>query len=194
MSIEFENKIKKHFLEGAALKNKVVEQHIQDIQSFGVLVAEAIKSGHKILICGNGGSAADSQHFAAELVGRLVRERNPLPALALSTDTSILTALSNDYGVDKIFERQVAALGARGDVLFVLSTSGNSANVVNAVKCAHDNGMTVFALLGKDGGTVAGMADHSIIIPSISSQLIQELHITIIHIVCELIEDIVCPI
>lgn len=152
------------------------------------IIINTLKNGNKILICGNGGSAADSQHFAAELTGRYKTERLPLPAIALSTDTSALSAIGNDYGFEFVFERQVRALAQKGDLIFGISTSGNSANVVNAVNSAHEIGAKSISLLGKDGGKLAKISNHAIIIPSSDTARIQEMHILIIHTICGAID------
>lgn len=156
-------------------------------------IAEAIvscyKKGGKLLICGNGGSAADSQHFAAELIGRFIKQRNALAAIALNTNSSNLTAIGNDFGFDKIFERQVEALGKKNDLLIVISTSGNSQNLINAVKKAKEIGITTIALLGKNGGKLKAMCEYEIIVHSDDTQRVQEMHILIIHLLCELIEE-----
>ena len=152
------------------------------------LLADALKNGKKLLVMGNGGSAADAQHFAAEIVGRFKLERPALPAIALSTDTSILTAVGNDYGYDKVFSRQVEAHGQPGDVVVGISTSGNSPNVELALKGAAAKGCRTVALLGKDGGSIKQVAELSIIVPTQDTPRVQEGHITIIHIVCDLVE------
>ena len=148
-----------------------------------------LKSGGKILICGNGGSAADAQHIAAELVGRFRRERGALPAIALTTDTSILTALANDYSFEEVFRRQVEALGRPGDLLLAISTSGNSPNLVRAVQEARAAGMKTFALLGKDGGKLAGAVDLALVVPASETARIQEGQAVIYHILCDLVEE-----
>lgn len=152
-------------------------------------ISRTINRGNKVLICGNGGSAADAQHFAAELVGRYLKERDAISAIALTTDSSILTAIANDYGFVHIFRRQIEALGKDGDLLFAISTSGNSGNVINAIETAKRIGLKVITLLGKDGGKIKGSGDTEIIIPYKKTPRIQELHITIIHILCELLEN-----
>lgn len=153
------------------------------------IIASAYKKGGKLLICGNGGSAADAQHFAAELVGRFMKERKALPAIAITTNSSNLTAIGNDYSFERIFERQVEALGKNVDVLFAITTSGNSKNVILAVKKAKEIGMKTIALLGKDGGKLKSSTDCEIIVPSNDTQRVQEAHIIIIHLICELIEE-----
>lgn len=156
----------------------------------------ALKKGNKILSCGNGGSAADAQHFAAELVCRFERERPALAAIALTVDTSALTAISNDYHYDETFSRQIDALAKEGDVLLAISTSGFSPNVVRAIEQAHDNKMTVVALTGRDGGKVAKLlapGDVEIRVPSESTARIQEIHLLTIHCLCDQIDDILFP-
>ena len=151
-------------------------------------VKKCYADGNKILIAGNGGSAADAQHFAAEIVGRYKKERKGYPAIALTTDTSILTAIANDYNFDVIFERQVEALGEKGDIFFALSTSGNSKNVIEGLKKAHAVGLTTVALSGRGGGKASALADVSIVIPSDETARIQEAHIMLVHIICEEVE------
>jgi D-sedoheptulose 7-phosphate isomerase len=153
------------------------------------LVTEALTGGHKVLLFGNGGSAADAQHIASELVGRLMRERRPLPAIALTTDTSALTAIANDYGYDQVFARQVRALGSAGDVAIAISTSGNSPNVLRAVEACREQGLHVIGLTGGDGGALARMVDASLrVSASTRSMRIQETHILIGHVICEMVD------
>jgi D-sedoheptulose 7-phosphate isomerase len=161
---------------------------VPGIASAAALLAGALRGGNKLLVMGNGGSAADAQHFAAEIVGRFKLERRALPALALSTDTSILTAVGNDYGFESIFTRQVEAHAAAGDVVVGLSTSGNSPNVQAALQLAAQSGCRTVALLGRDGGSIKEVAELSLIVPSHDTPRIQEGHITIIHIICDLVE------
>lgn len=149
---------------------------------------EVYKNGKKILIAGNGGSAADAQHFAAELVGRYGFDRPSLPSLALTTDTSALTAIGNDYGYDHVFSRQLEGLGVEGDLFIGISTSGNSQNVLNAFESAKAKGITTVALVGRDGGKMGQMADYAIIIPSNKTPRIQESHLLVEHIICDIIE------
>ena len=148
----------------------------------------AYRRGNKTLLAGNGGSAADAQHIAAELVGRYGFDRPSIPSLALTTDTSNLTAIGNDYGYDKVFSRQLEGMGAEGDIFFGISTSGNSQNIVNAFESAKAKGITTVALVGRDGGKMAQMADIAIIVPSNATPRIQESHILIGHIICDVIE------
>ena len=179
--------------ESSRIKTLIKEQYSEAILETAEIMIKSLKSGGKLLICGNGGSAADSQHFAAELIGRFLREREPLAAIALTTDTSILTAVGNDYSYDDIFKKQVQALGSSKDVLIGLSTSGNSINVLNAFEAAKEKGMITIGLTGKGGGQIAVESDHSLIIPADTSGRIQEAHITIIHIWCDLIESTLFP-
>lgn len=159
------------------------------IERAGALIAAAFEAGLKVMLCGNGGSAADSQHIAAEFTGRFVKDRRPLAALALTTDTSALTCIANDYGYPDVFARQVGALGVRGDCLIGISTSGNSQNVVRAVEAARGVGMHVIGLLGRDGGMLATQCDVAIVVPSEVTARIQEAHIFIGHTLCGLVES-----
>ena len=180
-------------LAGQRLENhfKVVQDMkkiMPEVASAGLRVRTALEKGRKILICGNGGSAADSQHMAAEFVGRFVKERQSLPALALTVDTSLLTAVGNDYGFDCVFSRQVEGLGQEGDVLIAISTSGNSANVVRAIKTAKEKGIYVIGMTGENGGILAKESDLCLDVPSQVTARIQEMHIMIIHMICEIAE------
>jgi D-sedoheptulose 7-phosphate isomerase len=159
-----------------------------EIEAAARLAAEALQGGKKLLFCGNGGSAADCQHLAAEFVGRFQKERKALPAVALTTDTSILTAVGNDYGFERIFARQVEALGEKGDVLFALSTSGNSPNVLLAVAAAKENGLRSIALTGGDGGKLKAAGEICLNVPSPVTARVQEGHILIGHIICALLD------
>lgn len=152
------------------------------------LLVETFRRGGKLLVMGNGGSAADAQHFVAEIVGRFKMERRGLPAIALSTDTSILTAIGNDYGFDRVFQRQVEALAVPGDMIVGISTSGNSPNVLLALQLAREKGCCTVGLLGKDGGSIKDLCDLALIVPTSDTPRVQEGHITIIHIVCDLLE------
>ena len=159
------------------------------VKAAGVMAAQALAAGGKLMFCGNGGSAADSQHLAAELTGRFMEDRPPLAAIALSTDTSALTCIANDYSFADVFERQVRGLGRAGDCLVGISTSGNSENVVRAVKTARTAGMRTIGLLGRDGGQLKAMCDVAIVVPSKTTARIQEAHILIGHTLCGLIEQ-----
>lgn len=155
--------------------------------SAGMMI-DCLRGGGKILLCGNGGSAADAQHFAAELVGRFEVERSGLPAIALTTDSSALTAIGNDYGFEQLFARQVEALARPGDLLVGISTSGNSPNVCKALEKAKQLGCTTLGLVGRDGGTMAAVADYALIVPAERTARIQEMHLLIIHLLCEAVD------
>ena len=159
------------------------------VEKAGRLCLEALKSGRKILICGNGGSAADAQHIAAELTGRFKKERQALPAIALTVDSSALTAISNDYGFDRVFSRQVEAYAKEGDILIAISTSGNSQNVINAIDAAKNLNAKVITLTGKSGGKMKDMGDVNIVIPSNSTPRIQEMHIMAGHMICAVVDE-----
>lgn len=177
-----------HFQESAELKLKSGQLLAQPISQAIELMFNALSNGNKILACGNGGSAGDAQHFAAELVGRFERERFPLPAISLSTDTSIITAVGNDYSFNEIFSKQVQALGQAGDILLAISTSGNSGNVLAAVEAALEREMRVVALTGKDGGKLGKLltdADVHINVPHARTARIQEVHLVAIHSICD---------
>jgi D-sedoheptulose 7-phosphate isomerase len=177
-----------HFQESAELKLKSASALSQPISEAIDLMFGALSNGNKILACGNGGSAADCQHFAAELVGRFERERFPLPAMALTTDSSIMTAVGNDYSYREIFSKQVQAFGQAGDILLAISTSGNSANVIAAVEAALEREMRIVALTGKDGGAIGKLltdADVHICVPHTRTARIQEVHLVTIHCLCD---------
>ena len=183
-----EQRVKKHFFDSIETKKKAAETMPEDIVRAINLMHHALTSEKKILACGNGGSAADAQHFAAELVGRFERERRELPAIALSTDSSILTAIANDYSYEVIFSKQVRALGQAGDVLLGISTSGNSANVIAAIEAAHLKGMSVIAFTGKDGGKIKNILKNSdvhLCVPAERTARIQETHLLLLHCLCD---------
>jgi len=171
------------------VKQTVINNNIHQIEQIVRLITDAYKNNKKVLIFGNGGSAADAMHFAAELVGRFKIERKALPAINLTADSSIMTAVGNDYGFDAIFSRQVEALAQKDDVLIGISTSGNSQNVINAMEAGKKIGASTVSFLGKDGGKLNGVCDVSIVVPSDNTPRIQETHITIVHIICELLEN-----
>jgi D-sedoheptulose 7-phosphate isomerase len=152
------------------------------------LIVSALQNGYKVLTMGNGGSAADAQHLAAELVGRFLPERKALPAIALTTDTSILTAVGNDYGFDEVFKRQVEALARPGDILIGISTSGNSTNIVRALEVGREIGVTTIGLLGRDGGAIGKLVDIALTVPAFDTPRIQEAHLFVIHTLCDLVE------
>ena len=177
----------------AKIKIATAKKLDQEIAKATKLAINTYKRGNKILLCGNGGSAADSQHIAAELIGRFKKERKALPAIALTTDTSVLTSVTNDYWYDLIFSRQIEALGKKGDLLFALSTSGNSINIIRAVELAKSLKIKTIGLLGGDGGKLKEIVDLAIVAPAESSDRIQEVHITIGHIICDLAEQKLFP-
>ncbi|CAN5452238.1 phosphoheptose isomerase [soil metagenome] len=181
-------RIAQQFEDSIAIKRQALVDLAEPIERAVELMAGALANDCKILACGNGGSAADAQHFAAELVGRFERERPELAALALTVDTSLLTAISNDYGFDVVFAKQVRALGRPGDVLFAITTSGNSANVLAAVQAAHERDMTVVAMTGKGGGQMNGLlasGDVHICVPAARTTRIQETHLLALHCLCD---------
>lgn len=185
-------RIRRHFAESAQLKQDSIESLAPGIARAAGLFTECLLANGKILACGNGGSASDAQHFAAEMVGRFERERLELPAIALSTDTSILTAVANDYSFAHVFARQVRALGAKGDLLLAITTSGNSENVLAAINAAHEREMRVVALTGKGGGKVGELLmddDAHLCVPHDRTARIQEVHLLIIHCLCDAVDN-----
>lgn len=180
--------IKLQLAEHRALISKIEDTMTEAIADTVAMLSEALGAGNKLLVLGNGGSAADAQHFAAEIIGRFKLERSALPAIALTTDSSVLTAIGNDYGFDAVFSRQVEGLGRPGDIVFGISTSGNSPNVLAALAKARELGCRTVALLGRDGGAIKTAADIALIVPSTDTPRIQEGHLTIIHIICDLLE------
>jgi D-sedoheptulose 7-phosphate isomerase len=191
--MDIEQKISQHFRDSAALKLRALEPLTPQVARAARNMVTCLKNGGKILSCGNGGSAADSQHFAAELVGRFEREREELAAIALTTDTSILTAVGNDYGYDEIFSKQVRALGKPGDVLFGISTSGNSKNVVAAIEAARKKGMTVVGMTGRDGGKIGKLIGKDDVLLNVESPVtarIQEVHLLMLHCLCDSIDNL----
>ncbi|MDE2272733.1 MAG: phosphoheptose isomerase [Gammaproteobacteria bacterium] len=180
------------FNDSIATKQAALKTLVPTIVAGGQLMATALKQGYKIMSCGNGGSAADAQHFSAELLNRFERERVPLPGIALTTDTSTLTSISNDYHYDEVFAKQLRALGQPGDVLLAISTSGNSPNVVRAMQVAHEKGVHIVALTGRDGGKMAPLLqapDVEIRVPAKVTARIQEVHLLALHCLCDLIDE-----
>jgi D-sedoheptulose 7-phosphate isomerase len=175
--------------ESIEAKKAFFDSHAETVALAAELIITSVKTGGKVLIFGNGGSAADAQHIAAELVNRLNYDRPPIAAIALTTDTSILTSVGNDSSFDELFERQLRALGRQGDVALAISTSGNSPNVLRAVAAARELGVKTIALAGRDGGKLVNAVDVALVVDAPSTQRIQETHITIGHILCELVED-----
>ena len=177
------------FNESATVKQQFVREHADRIVEVAKLIATAFREGHKVLLFGNGGSATDAAHIAAEFVGRYKRERAPLPAIALATDIAAITCIANDYGYDELFARQVRAHGQKGDLAIAISTSGNSPNVLKGVEAAKTCGLTTVAWTGGTGGKLATMVDFPFVVPSKVTARIQETHITLGHVLCELTEE-----
>ena len=183
-----EDYIIKIFRESGRIKEVFVNENLNRIVAVVGAMTTALKSGNKILLFGNGGSAADAQHLAAEFVNRFVIERPPLPAIALTTDTSIITSIGNDYDFAEIFSKQIRAIGRKGDIAWGMSTSGTSANVVKGLEAARKIGMVTIGLTGRDGGDVAKIVDHALNVTSTSTPRIQEVHITVGHVICEMVD------
>jgi D-sedoheptulose 7-phosphate isomerase len=186
-----QERIKQNFQASAELKLKAMDLLAPAIAEAAALISRQLLAERKVLSCGNGGSAGDAQHFSSEMLNRFERERPGLPAMALTTDTSTLTSIANDYRYEDVFAKQIRALGQGGDVLLAISTSGNSANVTEAIGAAHERGMHVVGLTGKDGGTMAqqlGAGDIEIRVPSASTARTQEVHLLVIHCLCDLID------
>ena len=186
--------LRRHFDEGIELRQKMAQTLPAQIARAGEALAAALQSGHKVLSCGNGGSAADAQHFAAELVGRFERERPGLAAVALTTDTSALTAIANDYDYDRVFSKQVEALGNAGDFLLAISTSGSSKNVVEAMKAAQARNVSVIALTGRDGGAMGKMTgprDFHLNVAHPRTMRVQEVHLLVVHCLCEVVDNVI---
>lgn len=186
------DRIQQHFSDSIQTKIAAAEQLPTLIEAAGKVMVRALLDGHKILSCGNGGSAADAQHFSAELLNRFEVERPSLPAISLTTDTSTLTSISNDYHFNEVFSKQIKALGQAGDVLLAISTSGTSANVLQAIHAAHDRGLHVIALTGRQGGEIARLlkdTDVELRVPAQATTRIQETHILIIHCLCDYIDQ-----
>ena len=186
------DRIQRHFSQSIEAKIAAADQLPESIAQAAELMVNALSNGNKIMSCGNGGSAADAQHFSAELLGRFELDRPEFPAIALTTDTSALTAIGNDYSFDEIFSKQVKGLGQEGDVLLAISTSGNSSNVAKAMEASYSRGMKVVALTGKSGGQMAKMlqaGDVEVRVPATRTAYVQECHIVVIHCLCDLIDQ-----
>ena len=176
------------FRESADVKVRFIRQNAEVLAQAVKMIVQAFKAGHKVLLFGNGGSAADAQHIAAEFVNRFLIERPPLPAIALTTDTSILTSISNDYGYADSFAKQVKALGKEGDVAIGISTSGTAANVIKAIQAAKELGLKTIGMAGRDGGELAKLVEIALVVDSQSVPRIQEVHMTIGHVLCEMVD------
>lgn len=181
--------VRDRLIEGARAHERMAAERAEVVAEVAARIVASIAAGGTVLICGNGGSAAESQHIAAEFTGRFLVNRRPLPALALTTDTSALTAIGNDYGFDLVFARQVEALGRRGDVLIGISTSGASANVIAAVEAARARGIVTVAVTGGDGGALGRLADVHVNVPLASTPRVQEVQLSVLHVICELVEQ-----
>lgn len=189
--MDMQSRIRQLFLDSIETKRQATEVLIPHIEMASQVMVNALLSECKILACGNGGSAGDAQHFSSELLNRFERERPSLPAVALTTDSSTITSIANDYSYNEVFSKQIRALGQPGDVLLAISTSGNSGNVIQAIQAAHDREMTVVALTGRDGGNMASLLlpeDVEIRVPTRSTARIQEVHLLVIHCLCDLID------
>ncbi len=185
-------RIKDVLLESIQIKEELLRSYISQIKEMSELMIEALRKNGKVMLFGNGGSAADAQHIAAELVGRFKRDRTAMAAIALTTNTSVLTSLANDYGYEVVFAKQIEALGQKNDIAIGISTSGKAKNVALGIKQAKKMGIRTVALTGGDGGDIAKLADTSLVVPSAMTARVQEAHITIGHIICELVEQALC--
>ena len=183
-----EEVVHKKFEETERVKKRFLRENLPRLITIIKLIADALETGSKLLLFGNGGSAAEAQHLAAEFVNRFLMDRPPLPAIALSTDSSILTSIANDYSFSEVFSKQIVALGKEGDIAIGISTSGNSANVIRAIEVANEMGLETVALTGNNGGDLAKVANYSLIVPSSSTPCIQEVHMAVGHILCEMVE------
>jgi len=184
-----QNTIEDEFNSHLQTIQQVLKLSVQDLEKASILAVDTLKRGNKILLCGNGGSAADAQHIAAELTGRYKSERRGLPGIALTTDTSALTAIGNDYGYDRVFDRQVEALANKGDLLIGISTSGNSENIISALKLAKASGCQTIGFSGRDGGKMNDVCDVNLVVPSDNTPRIREMHILLGHTMCQIIDN-----
>ncbi|HIG79920.1 MAG TPA: phosphoheptose isomerase [Cycloclasticus sp.] len=191
--MSLQERIYQHFTDSIQTKHDALEQLAEPIELAAQTIVQSLLNNGKVLTCGNGGSAGDAQHFSSEMLNRYERERPSLPAIALSTDTSTITSIANDYSYNEIFSKQIRALGQAGDILLTYTTSGNSGNVLEAIKAAHDRDMTIIVVTGKDGGEIAlqnllNEGDIELRVPSNSTARIQEVHLVITHCLCDLID------
>lgn len=182
--------IEKNLRDSIKIKEDFVRENMANLIFVAEKIAQTFTGDRKLMICGNGGSAADAQHMAAEFVNRFMLERPPLPAIALTTDTSVITSIGNDYSFDDIFSKQIKAIGMEGDLLLAISTSGNSANVLSAIKTARSQGLYTIGLTGGDGGRIRSLADLTLVVKSNTTARSQEVHIFAIHIICQLVDHI----
>jgi len=190
MNKSMENLIAEIVADSYRVKNEFIKQNTKSLIQLARHISNAFKNKRKLMLCGNGGSAADAQHISAEFVNRFQLERQPLPALALTTDTSIITSIANDYGYEKIYSKQISALGAEGDILLSISTSGNSPNIISGIMTAKKMGIYTVGLGGRDGGKMTKSVDLSMVVGSNSTPRIQEAHILTGHLICELVDYI----
>ncbi len=187
--VKMKDEIEKSLNESIGVKSEILSNSVGTIAEIATIAVDALRDGHSLYFMGNGGSAADAQHISGELVGRYKKDRKSLPVLALTTDTSVLTAISNDFGYEYCFEKQVEAFVKNGDVVFGLSTSGNSTNIINALKLAGKIGAKTIGFTGRDGGMIKDIVDVCLMVPSSETPRIQECHITVGHILCSIIEN-----
>jgi len=192
-NMSLKERIYQHFTDSIQTKHDAVELLAPHIETAAQTIVQSLLNSNKVLSCGNGGSAGDAQHFSSEMLNRFERERPSLPAIALSTDTSTITSIANDYSYNEIFSKQIRALGQAGDILLAYTTSGNSGNIIEAIKAAHDRDMTVITVTGKDGGQLSSLSllndqDIELRVPSNSTARIQETHLLITHCLCDLID------
>ena len=186
------DRIQDILLESIHVKEEILRSGVSQVKGIADLIIESLKKGGKVILFGNGGSAADAQHIAAEFIGRFKKDRTALAAISLTTNTSVLTSLANDYGYEVVFAKQIEALGQKNDIAIGISTSGKAKNVALGIKQARKNGLKTIALTGGDGGELAKLADVSFVVPSPITARVQEAHITIGHIICELVEQTLC--
>lgn len=187
------DRIQEILLENIQIKEQMIRTKIGQIKSIAEMVVESLRQGGKAVIFGNGGSAADAQHIAAELIGRFKKDRTALAGIALTTNTSVITSLANDYGYEVVFARQVEALACRNDIVIGISTSGKAKNVIQGIKQAKKMGLKTAVFTGGDGGELAKISDVALVVPSAVTARIQEAHITVGHIICEMVEQALCP-
>ncbi len=187
--MKIENKIKDLFADSIRVKEQFISQYASLIKEVSELIVSSFRNGNKLLLMGNGGSSSDASHIAGEFVNRFQKDRPPLPAIALNTDMAVITSIGNDYGFNLVFSRQVETLAKEGDIVIAISTSGNSPNVIAAVETARKMGITTIGLTGGNGGSLATLVDYAFVVPSKATPRIQEVHITLGHVICQVVED-----